>query len=190
MYVACLPQILIRDGCISICTMPKDVGMPLYLVLVTAPHMSVLGDNTTPIVITVQLDQGKWSGHEFLFSGVGLTPKRLLSRLNPHHWGLCNPELGLALIDSKLQAMTTQSNASCECSGYNTSSIKMVFKKMKKAQGHEKNIKNKNIFKRISNGHGMCTPLSILAINIYKCYEIKKISNEMQIFLQVTKSIF
>ena len=34
---------------ISVCTMPKDVGMPLYPVLVTAPHMSVSGDNTTPI---------------------------------------------------------------------------------------------------------------------------------------------
>ena len=34
---------------ISVRTMPKDVGMPLYLVLVTAPHMYVRGDNTTPI---------------------------------------------------------------------------------------------------------------------------------------------
>ena len=31
-----------------------------------------------------------------MFSGVDLTPKRLSSRLNPHHWGPCNPELGLA----------------------------------------------------------------------------------------------
>ena len=30
---------------ISVCIMPKDVGMPL----VTAPHMSVCGDNRTPI---------------------------------------------------------------------------------------------------------------------------------------------
>ena len=36
---------------ISIRTMPKDVGMPLFflLVLVTAPHMSLRRDNTTPI---------------------------------------------------------------------------------------------------------------------------------------------
>ena len=37
----------LRQG-ISIRTMPKDVGMPLKPVLVTAPHMSVHGDNTTP----------------------------------------------------------------------------------------------------------------------------------------------
>ena len=30
-------------------TMPKDVGMPFYPVFVTVPHMSVRGDNTTPI---------------------------------------------------------------------------------------------------------------------------------------------
>ena len=29
--------------------MPKDVGMPFLPVLVTDPHMSVCGDNTTPI---------------------------------------------------------------------------------------------------------------------------------------------
>ena len=34
---------------ICVCTKPKDVGMPLKLVLVTNPHMSVRGDNTTPI---------------------------------------------------------------------------------------------------------------------------------------------
>ena len=34
---------------ICICTMPKDVGMPLQPVLVTPPHMSVRGDNTTSI---------------------------------------------------------------------------------------------------------------------------------------------
>ena len=30
-------------------TMPKNVGMPSKPVLVTAPRMSVRGDNTTPI---------------------------------------------------------------------------------------------------------------------------------------------
>ena len=34
---------------ISVITMPKDAGIPLKQVLVTAPHMSVRGDNTTPI---------------------------------------------------------------------------------------------------------------------------------------------
>ena len=34
---------------ISVCTKPKDVGMPLKQVLVITPHMSVRGDNTTPI---------------------------------------------------------------------------------------------------------------------------------------------
>ena len=28
--LACLPQILVRDGGFSVCTMPKDVGMLLY----------------------------------------------------------------------------------------------------------------------------------------------------------------
>ena len=54
-----------------------------------------------------------------MFSGVGLTPKRL--------------------IDYKLQAMTTQSNASCECSecfGYNTPNVNTVYTKMEKAKNH------------------------------------------------------
>ena len=34
---------------ISVRTMPKDVGMPLYSVLVTDPHLFVRGDNTIPI---------------------------------------------------------------------------------------------------------------------------------------------
>ena len=34
---------------ICIHTMPKDVGMLSYSVLVTVPHMPVRGDNTLPI---------------------------------------------------------------------------------------------------------------------------------------------
>ena len=41
------------DSCprqwIGVRTMLKDVCMPILPVLVTAPHMSVCGDNTTPI---------------------------------------------------------------------------------------------------------------------------------------------
>ena len=49
MYVACLPHILARDsGLVTVRTMPNDVGMSLYLMLVTSPHMTVRGDNTTP----------------------------------------------------------------------------------------------------------------------------------------------
>ena len=76
-----------------------------------------------------------------MFIGVRLTPRGLLSRPNPHHWGSCKlqPLTRPGLIDSKLQAIRTQSNASCECSRYNTPNENMVsIKKIKKAQGHNK----------------------------------------------------
>ena len=41
--------------------------------------------------------------------------------------------------------MTTQSNASCECSGYNTPNVNMVYTKIKKANG-KKNISNGSEF--------------------------------------------
>ena len=46
-------------------------------------------------------------------------------------------------MESKLQAMTTESNASWECSGYNTfnESTGTVYKKMKKANGQKKKKK-------------------------------------------------
>ena len=34
---------------ISVRTMPKDVSMPFWTVLVIAPHITVCGDNTKPI---------------------------------------------------------------------------------------------------------------------------------------------
>ena len=40
---------------ICVRTMPKDVGMPLYPVLVTNPQMSVRGDNTTPTVLVMMV---------------------------------------------------------------------------------------------------------------------------------------
>ena len=48
MYMACLRDPHPRQW-ISICTIPKDVGMLLLPVLVTIPHMSVHENNTTPI---------------------------------------------------------------------------------------------------------------------------------------------
>ena len=72
--------------------------------LVTAPHISVYGDNTTPIsnvgnVADVSSSPGGAGADlsvQTMFSGLSLTPKRLSSRPNPHHLGPCNPELGLA----------------------------------------------------------------------------------------------
>ena len=46
--------------------------------------------------------------------GIGLTPKRLSSRSNPQHWvGALQPWTGPGLLESKLQAITTKSDASC-----------------------------------------------------------------------------
>ena len=50
---------------IRISKMPKDVGMLSLPVLVTTSHMSVGGDNTTPIM-TVELDFAKWCRCEFM----------------------------------------------------------------------------------------------------------------------------
>ena len=74
----------------------------------TATHMSVHGNNMYDIyyrndgaaglgpMVRLQFPVTAWVDLRTLFSGVGLTPKRLLSRPNPHHWGPCNPDLGLA----------------------------------------------------------------------------------------------
>ena len=67
------------DSCprqwISVCTMPKDIGMLSKPVLVTAPYMSMQGDNTThisndsvaqlgPMIISCELElrRGQKSG--------------------------------------------------------------------------------------------------------------------------------
>ena len=45
-YVGLVAKILIWDRGLALGTMSKDVGMSSLPVLVTAPHMSVRGDNT------------------------------------------------------------------------------------------------------------------------------------------------
>ena len=89
-------------------TMCKDVGMSLKPVLVTTPHMSVRGDNTTPISndgiaglgpmvrSRVQVPAGadlRLTDHVQLGRP---DSEEVIKQPNPHHWGPCNPELGLA----------------------------------------------------------------------------------------------
>ena len=45
------------------------------------------------------------------------------------------------LMESKLQAMTTKSNASCQCSGYNTLNRNMVYKKEKRKKDCHKKVR-------------------------------------------------
>ena len=94
---------------ISFRTMPKYVGMPLWLVLVTTPHMSVRGDNTlqhqvvmtayrsltspTGAVASSSPDKDGLKVVQTMFSGVALTPKRLSNRPSQHHWWPFSPEL-------------------------------------------------------------------------------------------------
>ena len=54
--------------------------------------------------------------------------------------GALQPWTRPGIIDSKMQAMTTQSNANCKCSGYNILKENMVYTKMKKkTQATKKN---------------------------------------------------
>ena len=96
MYMACLPQI--RPHYARGCWHALIAGVGNHL-----PYV-VPGDNTTPISNDgiarlgpmVQSQVCVLAGAYIMFSGVGLTLKRLLCRLTPHHWVSCNPELGLA----------------------------------------------------------------------------------------------
>ena len=109
--------------------------------------MSVRGDNTTPISNDglaglgpmvqswVQVPAGadlRRTDHVQLGRP---DSEEVIKQAEPTTLGALQPWTKPDLMESKLQAMTTESNASWECSGYNTSneSTGTVYKKMKKA---------------------------------------------------------
>ena len=59
--------------------------------------------------------------------------QEVIKQAEPTPLGALQPLTRPGLIDSKLQAMATQSIASCECSGYNTPNVNTVYTKIKKA---------------------------------------------------------
>ena len=96
------------------------------------PHMSVSGDNTTPI----SNDGVAWLGPMmqswvWVLAGVDLRrtdhvqwgrpdSDKVIKQALPTTLGALQPWTRPGLMESKLQPMTTKSNTSCECSGYYT----------------------------------------------------------------------
>ena len=81
--------------------------------------------------------------------GLGPTPKRLLSKPNPHHRGPCHPELGLALYALGFKATKTKSKK--PFASILDTTLPMV--KMKKALRQKK----KNIIRNFFNKNPTAT---------------------------------
>ena len=74
-----------------------------------------------------------------MFRGTRPDSEEVIKLANPTPLGALQPRARPGLIDSKMQAIMTKSNASCKCSGYNTPNGKSIdIKCKKKAQGHTK----------------------------------------------------
>ena len=152
--------------------------------------MSVHWDNTTPISndsrawlrpmvrLLVWVPAGQTSGVRADHVQWGRPDsEEVIKHAKPTPLGALQPwTLGLhGIIDSKLQAMMTQSNASCECSGYNTPNENMVYTKIKKGlrppkKEEKNNLKNYPTFhweERLVNlgrGRECLVGLSILLV--------------------------
>ena len=67
-----------------------------------------------------------------MFRGTRPDSEEVIKLANPTPLGALQPRARPGLIDSKMQAIMTKSNASCKCSGYNTPNGKSIDIKWKK----------------------------------------------------------
>ena len=124
-------------------TLYKDVHAIIAGVGITTPHLSMCGDNTTPISndrsstrangVVTSPHRGRLSAYRPCSVGLGLTPQRISSRPTSDHLRPGNPQLG-PLPNRSLAASNddTVLNGSCVCFGIEHGNMehKLVYEKV------------------------------------------------------------